>query len=1360
MRVDVVRCGEAVNESEERAIAHLKGSLLSTAGSDQWYLLTNLAFSVTNQFQPDEIDIIVIGPPGVQVVEVKHWDEQWVAGNLSVVEDEADKVTKKAKKIGTTLHKIDEKIPFVRATILLTRPSARTKRLSVDLVRGVEVLGLKEWKQVVGFDRRPELSSDQINAILRALDAKSAVTIDGDLRRFAGYVNLELQTPKPVRLHRVYKGNHPTRRDRVVLHLYDLSASDDLNAKAKAMREFDAIHLLQLYPWAPRMLDSWQEASGYAGEMYFFTYFDPAAPSIEERATDKSWDSGARLLFCRDAVRALDEMHQLRGDKESLVHRNLSPKTILVRHDNKPIFTGFDRTRIPSDVSVASDSLELSRYPDTISPEVLSNGLRAADQRSDVYSLCASLSTIFVELTGSARSLLAAGLSELAQDRCKLSDLDKSLTELLGGSTPLVPPPPARFWTEDQMVRFHDADYKIISKLGSGGSGTSFKVVQVDLETKLETGTFVAKVLHDGETGRNAVKAHNLVRSHSGNHESLATVFDVAKEWQENDFVAVLGWIDGTQLAEFASVFSMVVDDLGEESAEALAVRWLQTLCSAVGVLHANGLTHGDISPRNIIVSGPTVVLTDYDFVSKVDHPVKEPGTLSYCSPERQQRQAASPKDDLFALAASLFHVLVDREPFRYNGNLAKERGLNWEGSDKSDYPNLASILDQATNFDVTKRFSSAQEMRSALDRIKTNTSPSLNDKYQDGSGTKNPKVNDGEAIDIPPPAAGNESIAPVLTDQRVEWLKSLLQSYPGSRWGNIETRGLDSEFASRSYVETLLEKTLVEDIQEQRVRLVVLCGNAGDGKTAMLQHIALKLGLRSSQSTNRIIKGFLPNGLRVSMNLDGSAAWNEKSADVLLDEFLLPFQDGPPSDNIVHLLAVNDGRLLEWIDGVVERLQRETPLTLELFALLHNKAASQPHIRFISLNQRSLVGGITSDGTRIDTSFLEQLLDHLYGAERAREIWLPCQTCSAMNRCQVFRATQIFGPKSVPSSVSNDVRERSRQRLFEALQAVHLRGEAHITVRELRAALVYIVAGVDFCDDYHEDALLDGSMLPYWDRTFAVNSTSRQGEVLRELTHFDPALESHPQIDRYLLGQPLFDGTRSVPRYGLPLDSARRRAFFEWTEDDLKHVVPGIEYASEALGLARGSHIGLFRQIPLNLESNDLAEITRRLCAGISRLEDLPPQALDRQGMVPLRITPRTPTETAFWVEKPLENFRVEAVLPPEAEGIERLHRQVLLIYQYRDGNEEVLQLGADLFHLLLELADGYQLGDVSTDDTFANLSIFVRRLVREDERNLLAWNPMQDEQIYRVAAVIRETAAGLKQQLEIQPVPEAKVL
>ena len=75
-------------------------------------------------------------------------------------------------------------------------------------------------------------------------------------------------------------------------------------------------------------------------------------------------------------------------------------------------------------------------------------------------------------------------------------------------------------------------------------------------------------------------------------------------------------------------------------------------------------------------------------------------------------------------------------------------------------------------------------------------------------------------------------------------WLLNLLKSYPGSRYGNAETRGLDSEFAEQTYVETKLDEYLFERIRRHEVSLVILCGNAGDGKTAFLQHLAGKLGL------------------------------------------------------------------------------------------------------------------------------------------------------------------------------------------------------------------------------------------------------------------------------------------------------------------------------------------------------------------------------------------------------------------------------------------------------------------------------------------------------------------------------------
>ena len=231
---------------------------------------------------------------------------------------------------------------------------------------------------------------------------------DGALRRLAGYVNLTLQTPADERLHRIYKGTHSKRRDRVLLHLGDVSATDLPNPEDRARREFDALHRLQLHPWAPRIVDSFQEAPGYAGEMWFFTVADPAAPSVEHRAGDDTWDTKTRLAFARQAVAALMQLHEAGEGEEPMLHRNLTPGTILVKHDNTPILTGFQHARIPADVTVAVSGRAEDGLDDVVAPEVRTQSLGAADRRSDVYSLCASLSVLFAE-RDEASKVLAEG---------------------------------------------------------------------------------------------------------------------------------------------------------------------------------------------------------------------------------------------------------------------------------------------------------------------------------------------------------------------------------------------------------------------------------------------------------------------------------------------------------------------------------------------------------------------------------------------------------------------------------------------------------------------------------------------------------------------------------------------------------------------------------------------------------------------------------------------------------------------------------------------------------------------------------------------------------------------------------------
>ena len=125
MKVHLIPCGPLANESERKASHHLKTRLISEPGQDEWLLLTNFTFSVTHQRQSDEIDIVVIGPPGVQIVEVKHWTAAWVNGNSEIVEQEAERLTNKARRIGTELRRLLRTLPRVDGVFLVTEAASK-----------------------------------------------------------------------------------------------------------------------------------------------------------------------------------------------------------------------------------------------------------------------------------------------------------------------------------------------------------------------------------------------------------------------------------------------------------------------------------------------------------------------------------------------------------------------------------------------------------------------------------------------------------------------------------------------------------------------------------------------------------------------------------------------------------------------------------------------------------------------------------------------------------------------------------------------------------------------------------------------------------------------------------------------------------------------------------------------------------------------------------------------------------------------------------------------------------------------------------------------------------------------------------
>src|SRR6266700_7910893 len=106
MRVEHIMCGAFANESEKVAFRAVERCLKAFPGDALAYILTNLVHGVGSGRQPDEIDIVVIAPGGVVVIEVKHWDRGWLKANAWEAESQADLITLKAKRVAAQLRRV------------------------------------------------------------------------------------------------------------------------------------------------------------------------------------------------------------------------------------------------------------------------------------------------------------------------------------------------------------------------------------------------------------------------------------------------------------------------------------------------------------------------------------------------------------------------------------------------------------------------------------------------------------------------------------------------------------------------------------------------------------------------------------------------------------------------------------------------------------------------------------------------------------------------------------------------------------------------------------------------------------------------------------------------------------------------------------------------------------------------------------------------------------------------------------------------------------------------------------------------------------------------------------------------------
>lgn len=1308
MRVTHVPCGPFANTSELKAFNAVDQEIRKRSGDGTAYVLTNLTHP-NLRGQADEIDIVVIGPGGAVVVEVKHWDASTLRKS-DLADPAAELVVAKSKRIAGSLRSADHRMGFVAPAFLLTRETGSLKK-NGQLPRhfmGVVAYGLKDVADLVAGAASPGPMDSA--RLANALAGRYNLADAGRLKRLARFDELRLLTDEQDRFQRIFAARDPRTGDRVLLHIYDLSAAPSGEATTltdrRARREFDVVQRFQKSPHLPSIVDTWQAVPNYAGEMYFFSVGDSSATPVSALRDDAEWTSAQRRDFARRALAALEDF--LEADGGPLLHRALDRDSLRVRADNTPLFAGWRWARLTPAQTLSADQL-CEQAGDFAAPEILSGGLAAATPRSDIYSLCAVLAELFDGADNEdVRTVLRLGCDSdpasrpsIAELRALLDDSTEAPSSDAEAPDPLAAVSPAR-WDEGHVFQWKKASYRVVSVLGQGSVARTFKLEQVDAAGE-PIGTYVGKAVLNPEFGPISLAAYQRMRTFSL-HPGLSNILECASEWSAGELMALLRWSQGSPLDAWRGDLDFIAQEAGRDSTEQLLLEWFEKLCEALVALHGQGWVHGDVSLSNILVDESHVMLIDYDLSGQIGHRPLSSGTLIYASPERRDGAEVQARDDVYSLAASLYHAITDRPP----AFAANRSGLDWTDEERAAFPTLIPILDRATG-PVGMRFADAGAALSAL--RSTGSAP-----HVPGAATSVLQV-----------------VQPVLRPNVVPRVKDILSSYPGSRFGNAETRGLDSEFAFDTYVPTDLDATLPAEIRAGDVSLVILCGNAGDGKTAFLQRLVQTLGGDPPQSSERVWSGRLA-GRKAMINLDGAASWKGRSADDLLGDLFGPFLDQPPKDGSIHLVAVNDGRLMEWIEQQ-EMGHGERPLTRALTAALTQQTQDvASHIRLVELNNRSLVGGLDLQRGSISTHFVDELIRLLVGGEQAAQIWEPCRTCSAQSRCSMKRSADMMGASADPAVMAEGA--RLRERLTEALQTVHQRNEIHITARELKAAISYILFGLDHCEDLHRDADLE----PHdpADHAFNPESRGRQGELLRELARLDPALEGHARVDRYLVGKGAPDPAHGARRFRdavgrpLPLRDARRRAYLSWSSDQVE-AVGGDDHA---LTLRDGRRASEFRAFPL-LPEDERLRIKQRLCRGLSRLEALPDLAYRDPERVPIRVLPRTPTETAFWIEKSASRFSLAAERFQSVAGLETLHRFLVLRYEPDHGGSEDLIVPLELYSLLMDLADGVQILDAFSDDVFANLGVFTSRLAQENERKLNAWNPVESDAVRQLDVV-----------------------
>jgi serine/threonine protein kinase len=1159
----IVPIGPPVNDAERAVIAHLRDH-----GPDEWTVLHSLEIP-DSRGRLFEVDLVVVTRHMVYVIDVKGTfgridvqGSRWMPAGRSPFHTPLPKLRENAKRLKSLLEDAHPQLSrvYIDAVVVLPAPDARLVDRNTPQRDAASTVNLQHLVTLLSDDSRVPTGSYSVDADIErhhekiVEEVKRIGQVSTGPLHFGNWLVLDTLSETihadgidVVGEYRAKNANavQGSGTVRLVVRQADLYApSWEREKKQKQIGiAYEALGKLPPHPAIVGVKDFFpdQEDRGFVT-----VYDDIPGHALRLHLGDNPVEPLTRdrkLLILRQVLAGLSH-----AQSRKIVHRALSPATILLTQDGRAMITGFDYSKtaqmrahtVAVDAHAAADNAYLA-------PEALENPTKMTD-KADIYALgvigfeMLTGHLPFGSVTAQVKaagvlpekdleqadvpaplrhwfSLLCAAKPEDRPDAREairrfdlaIGEVNRPKRRVLAGSGEESSTPPAASQAGDDDKRRDLLDWRnlprdfalgtkyiVQQRLGKpGASGVAYKV----FDTMRNVDRVIKLILRDEEGTRERARREGMVLSRLQDaevHPNVVRMLDVDVLPQPYPYpFLVFEFVTGEDLGAVIRGGTLTPSDvlrIGLDVAEGL------------NYLHSLDVWHCDIKPGNLLWTEDGVKILDFG-IAKTPETTQghTASTPRYTPPDLDQVPAGASgyiDRDLYALGITLYEALTNAYPWA-GANTPRPALAAEDPRERFNIsgipPKLAETILKAIAPERGSRFTSAEEFLTSLMAAIEQTKAKIAESMKPASALA---TDDDEA-----------------SSERNPFVAYLQTLYSQSRRSNRGTRGMDAANL-RVYVPTGLDLALTPGVLEGRHSLVIVTGNAGDGKTAFLESLAATARERGATFTSERANGadFELDGRRFHTNYDGSQDEDGVVSDEVLSAFFAPFAGADQVGELIgetRLIAVNEGRLVDFLSHHPEQF---AALTRIVEVGLRGEDDNPGPVAVVNLNLRDVTvrSADTLTGGGLSDSILERMLDSMVSPE----FWADCEGCALVEGCYARQnAATIAHPVVGPQ-----VKERMR-RVYEVAQ---LRGRLHITLRDLRSALAYTLTSGRDCTEIHElyEAQQSSPILAshYFNAYRGGDAATERDRLLIQLRHVDVARPPQPVLDRRLANEGLLE--------------------------------------------------------------------------------------------------------------------------------------------------------------------------------------------------------------------------------------------